>query len=48
MARSRYSNNYKQNHGVAGVVYILDNPLLKDGVYKIGAADALGQSEQKI
>jgi len=34
--------NYRQNHGVAGVVYILENPGLRQGIYKIGCSRRSG------
>jgi hypothetical protein len=42
MARSRHNVNYRKNHGVSGVVYILDNPGLRDGFYKIGCSRISG------
>ena len=32
------SDDYRKNHGVPGVVYILDNPGLRAGIYKIGCS----------
>lgn len=36
--RKKISNNYRQNHGIAGVVYILENDGFRDGWYKIGCS----------
>lgn len=31
-------DDYRKNHGVPGVVYVLDNPGLRAGIYKIGCS----------
>lgn len=36
------SPNYDQNHGVPGVVYVLDNPGLREGLHKIGCSRRSG------
>ncbi|MDE1892372.1 MAG: GIY-YIG nuclease family protein [Betaproteobacteria bacterium] len=36
--------NYQKNHGIPGVVYILENPGLRDGLYKIGCSRRSGAS----
>jgi hypothetical protein len=45
--RKKHKNNYKQNHGVPGVVYILDNPGLKAGMLKIGCSRRSGESRAR-
>lgn len=42
MANSRHNAKYRKNDGVPGVVYILDNPGLRDGFYKIGCSRISG------
>lgn len=37
-------NDYRQNHGVPGVVYILENPAFKAGFFKIGCTRRSGSS----
>lgn len=38
------SFTYQQNHGKPGVVYILSNPLLRDGLVKIGQSTRSGSA----
>lgn len=38
------SPNYDQNHGVPGVVYVLDNPGLREGLHKIGCSRRSGSA----
>jgi hypothetical protein len=45
--RMTHKNKYKQNHGVPGVVYILDNPGLKAGMLKIGCSRRSGESRAR-
>ncbi len=40
--RKRRGSNYDQNHGVPGVVYILENPGLREGWFKIGCSRRSG------
>jgi len=35
-------NDYRKNHGVPGIIYILDNPGLRKGVFKIGCTRRSG------
>src|SRR6266536_3164513 len=44
MRRTRWKRNgrYQQNHGVPGVVYVLDNPGLRDGFFKVGCSRRSG------
>ena len=42
---NKYRNpNYDQNHGVPGVVYVLDNPGLREGLHKIGCSRRSGST----
>ena len=42
---NKYRNpNYDQNHGVPGVVYVLDNPGLREGLHKIGCSRRSGSA----
>jgi hypothetical protein len=41
--KTKYKNNYRKNHGVPGVVYILDNPGLREGIIKIGCSRRSGE-----
>ena len=40
--RKHHPNNFQQNHGVAGGVYVLDNPGLREGWHKIGCSRRSG------
>ena len=42
--RRRQGGGYRQNHGLAGVIYVLDNPGLRAGFFKIGCSRRSGYS----
>lgn len=41
--RTKYKNIYRKNHGVPGVIYVLDNPGLREGIIKIGCSRRSGE-----